>query len=127
MAVDARNSVQFRTDGNSTPRGGGGQSRLSGSGTCGDGSRTASNSGRARKYEGDYCAGDRDHIYNCQRNWHLVALLERAQMKKKKIKWDDREESERFIETAEKVGATDEKALERALKKIAPRKKDQKS
>jgi hypothetical protein len=32
---------------------------------------------------------------------------------------DDAEQSKRFIETAEEVGATDDMALERALKKIA--------
>jgi hypothetical protein len=31
---------------------------------------------------------------------------------------DDPEQSKRFIETAEKVGADDEEALERAFKKI---------
>ncbi len=35
---------------------------------------------------------------------------------------DDPEQSKRFIETAEEVGAdTDDAALERAFKKIAPR------
>lgn len=37
---------------------------------------------------------------------------------------DDPEQSKRFIETAEQVGAdTDDEALERAFKKIAPRQK----
>ncbi len=35
---------------------------------------------------------------------------------------DDPEQSKRFIETAEQVGADDEEALERAFKKIAPEK-----
>jgi hypothetical protein len=39
---------------------------------------------------------------------------------------DDAEQSKRFIETAEEVGAdTDDEALERAFKKIAPKSKDQ--
>jgi hypothetical protein len=33
---------------------------------------------------------------------------------------DDPEQSKRFIDTAKDVGADDEKALERAFKKIAP-------
>lgn len=33
---------------------------------------------------------------------------------------DDAAQSKRFIETAEQVGADDEKALERAFKKIGP-------
>lgn len=33
---------------------------------------------------------------------------------------DNPEQSKRFIETAEQVGADDEKALERAFKRIAP-------
>jgi hypothetical protein len=33
---------------------------------------------------------------------------------------DDAEQSKRFIETAEEVGATDDKALELAFKKILP-------
>jgi hypothetical protein len=38
---------------------------------------------------------------------------------------DDPEQSKRFIETAEEVGAdSDEEALERAFKKIAPQKKE---
>ena len=38
---------------------------------------------------------------------------------------DDPEQSKRFIETAEEVGAdTDDEALERAFKKIAPQKRD---
>lgn len=40
-------------------------------------------------------------------------------MPRKPTKPDDPEQSKRFIETAEEVGATDDKALERALKKIA--------
>jgi len=40
-------------------------------------------------------------------------------------KSDDPEQSKRFIETAEEVGAdTDDAALERAFKKIAPQKRD---
>jgi hypothetical protein len=41
-------------------------------------------------------------------------------MPRKPTKPDDPEQSKRFIETAEKVEADDEKALERAFKKIAP-------
>jgi len=38
---------------------------------------------------------------------------------------DDAKQSKRFIKTAEEVGAdTDDKALERAFKKIAPLKKE---
>jgi hypothetical protein len=38
---------------------------------------------------------------------------------------DDPEQSKRFIETAEEVGAdTDEEALERAFKKIVPKKRN---
>ena len=40
-------------------------------------------------------------------------------MPRKPSKPDDPEESKRFIETAEEVGADDEKALERAFKKMA--------
>jgi hypothetical protein len=40
--------------------------------------------------------------------------------KKSKPKSDDPEQSKRFIETAEAVEADDEKALERAFKKISP-------
>ena len=36
---------------------------------------------------------------------------------------DDPEQSKRFIETAEEVGADDAEALERAFKKIAPDKR----
>jgi hypothetical protein len=43
-------------------------------------------------------------------------------MSKKQSKPDDTEQSKRFIETAEEVGADDEDALERAFKKIAPSK-----
>jgi hypothetical protein len=39
---------------------------------------------------------------------------------------DDLEQSKRFIDTAEEVGADDEKALERALKRILPPKKREK-
>ena len=43
--------------------------------------------------------------------------------RKSKPKPDDPEQSKRFIETAEEVGAdTDDDALERAFKKIAPQK-----
>ena len=37
-------------------------------------------------------------------------------------KTDDLAQSKRFIEAAEEVGATDDEALERAFKKIAPQK-----
>jgi len=49
-------------------------------------------------------------------------------MPRKPTKPDDAEQSKRFLETAEEVGADDEQALERAFKKIAPspRKQDQK-
>ncbi|HWX31887.1 MAG TPA: hypothetical protein VNZ53_31195 [Steroidobacteraceae bacterium] len=40
-------------------------------------------------------------------------------MSRKPTKPDDSEQSKRFIETAEEVGADDEEALERAFKKIA--------
>jgi hypothetical protein len=40
---------------------------------------------------------------------------------------DDAEQSKRFIETAEEVGADDEEALERAFKKIVPASKEQSS
>jgi hypothetical protein len=41
--------------------------------------------------------------------------------RKPKPKPDDSEQSKRFIETAEEVGAdTDDEALERVFKKIAP-------
>ena len=40
--------------------------------------------------------------------------------RKPEPKPDDPEQSKRFIETAEEVGADDEGALERAFKKIAP-------
>lgn len=42
--------------------------------------------------------------------------------RKSQPKPDDLEQSKRFIKTAEEVGADDDKALERALKKIAPSK-----
>ena len=50
-------------------------------------------------------------------------------MSEKARKPDNAEQSKRFIETAEQVGAdTDDKALERALKKIAvPKKPETKS
>ncbi len=42
-------------------------------------------------------------------------------MTRKPIKPDDAEQSKRFIETAEEVGAdSDDEALERAFKKIMP-------
>ena len=45
-----------------------------------------------------------------------------------KRKQDDPEQSKRFIETAEEVEAdTDDKALERAFKKLLPQKKPEKS
>ena len=44
-------------------------------------------------------------------------------MPRKPTKPDDAEQSKRFIETAEEVGAdTDDEALERAFKKIIPAK-----
>jgi len=46
--------------------------------------------------------------------------------KKQERKPEDPEQSKRFIETAEEVGADDEEALERAFKKIAPEKRDPK-
>jgi len=46
-------------------------------------------------------------------------------MPRKPTKPDDPEQSKRFIETAEEVGADgDDKALERAFKKIIPAKCD---
>jgi hypothetical protein len=42
---------------------------------------------------------------------------------KPKPKPDDREQSKRFIQTAEEVGADDAEALDRALEKIAERPK----
>jgi hypothetical protein len=48
-------------------------------------------------------------------------------MPRKPTKPDDPEQSKRFIETAEQVEADDEEALERAFKKLAPRKKRQES
>jgi hypothetical protein len=44
--------------------------------------------------------------------------------RKPEPKPDNPEQSKRFIETAEEVGADDEEALERAFKKIAPQKKE---
>lgn len=41
-------------------------------------------------------------------------------MGRKPSKPADPEQSKRFIETAEEVGATDDAALERAFKKIVP-------
>jgi hypothetical protein len=41
-------------------------------------------------------------------------------MPRKPTKPDDPAQSKRFIETAEEVGADDEKALDRAFKKIGP-------
>jgi hypothetical protein len=50
------------------------------------------------------------------------------QMPRKPTKPDDPEQSKRFIETAEEVGAdTDDAALERAFKKIGLNKKPDKS
>jgi hypothetical protein len=43
-------------------------------------------------------------------------------MPRKPSKPDDAEQSKRFIDTAEEVGATDEQALERAFKKIGQQK-----
>jgi len=48
-------------------------------------------------------------------------------MPRKPTKPDDPEQSKRFIETAEEVGADDEEALERALKKMVPTKKSSRS
>ena len=45
-------------------------------------------------------------------------------MPRKPTKPDDPEQSKRFIETAEEVGADDEEALERAFKKIVPERRD---
>jgi hypothetical protein len=51
----------------------------------------------------------------------MVALLGPAQMNKPKP--DDLEQSKRFLETAEEVGAdADDAALERAFKKISSQK-----
>jgi hypothetical protein len=50
----------------------------------------------------------------------------RAMLNKPKPKADNPEQSKRFIETAEEVGATDEEALERAFTKIAPQRKQKK-
>jgi hypothetical protein len=48
-------------------------------------------------------------------------------MPRKPTKPDDHEQSKRFIDTAEEVGAdTDDAALERAFKKISPLSKQQK-
>jgi len=43
-------------------------------------------------------------------------------MPRKPTKPDDPEQSKRFIETAEEVGADDEDALEQTLEKLRPRK-----
>ena len=45
----------------------------------------------------------------------------------RKSKPDDPEQSKRFIETAEEVGADDENALERAFSKITSSKKGKKA
>jgi hypothetical protein len=45
-------------------------------------------------------------------------------MARKPTKPDDIEQSKRFIETAEEVGADDEDALQRAFEKIAPKRRD---
>lgn len=47
-------------------------------------------------------------------------------MPRKPTKPDNAEQSKRFIETAEEVGANDEQALERAFAKIGPNKKPDK-
>lgn len=47
-------------------------------------------------------------------------------MPRKPTKPDDPEQSKRFIEAAEEVGADDEEALERAFKKITASKKSSK-
>jgi hypothetical protein len=47
--------------------------------------------------------------------------------KRLRSKPDDPEQSKRFIETAEEVGADDEQALDRAFQKIAPPKKPKES
>jgi hypothetical protein len=44
-----------------------------------------------------------------------------AMMPRKPTKPDNAEQSKRFIEIAEQVGADDEEALERAFKKITPK------
>ena len=42
--------------------------------------------------------------------------------RKPKPRWDDPEESKRFLEVAEKAGIPDDpKALDRAIKRVAPR------
>jgi hypothetical protein len=41
-------------------------------------------------------------------------------MPRKSTKQDNPEQSKRFVEMAEEVGADDDEALERAFKKIAP-------
>jgi hypothetical protein len=46
---------------------------------------------------------------------------------KPKPKADNPEQSKRFIEAAEEVGADDEEALERAFKRIAPEKREKPS
>lgn len=44
-------------------------------------------------------------------------------MPRKPTKPDDPEQSKRFIETAEEVGADEEDTLENALKRVAPSKR----
>lgn len=48
--------------------------------------------------------------------------------RKPKPKWDDPEESKRFLEAAKAAEASDDpKVFDRALKKIAPKKKEARS
>lgn len=47
-------------------------------------------------------------------------------MPRKPTKPDDAEQSKRFIDTAEEVGATDEEALDQAFKKIVPQTRETK-
>ena len=55
----------------------------------------------------------------------ITAVYEIQTMPRKPApKRDDPEQSKRFIETAEEVGATDDSALERAFKKIIPAKRN---
>ena len=55
----------------------------------------------------------------------MAALLGIAQMSTTKRKPDDPEQSKRFIETAEQVEADDDEALDRAFKKIAPKRRSE--
>jgi hypothetical protein len=62
--------------------------------------------------------GPRRHGQNCDTRHDMT--------QKPRPKPDDPEQSKRFIETAEETGADDEKALERAFKRIAPRRRESK-